>query len=203
VQTPEEAAFDHLAGAWSADVSPAARAQVLAYARLLLTWSVKVNLTAASSPEEVVGEHVCDSFAMSRAVPAGASVADVGAGGGLPGIPFALLRPDCRVTLVEPRAKRIAFLRTAVREAGLQSVEVLRARAEELGQGRFDVAASRATFPPETWIRIGLNLIRPGKTVLVFAAATVAAPPGCLQVWSSEYRTAAGHGRWLGAFTAG
>jgi len=127
---------------------------VLGFGRRLIEWNARVNLTARSRwPSD--GEHVVDSFAMASLVPPGSSVVDVGAGGGLPGIPFSILRPDARLVVVEPRAKRIAFLRTVVRELQLASTEVLRERADALDRGGFDVAASRATFSAEEWQWLG------------------------------------------------
>jgi 16S rRNA (guanine527-N7)-methyltransferase len=175
--------------------------RVLGFCHLLVQWNAGVNLTGARSVAEVVGEHVVDSFAMARLVPPGSSVVDVGAGGGLPGLPFAIMRPDARITVVEPRAKRVAFLRTAVRELPLTSAEVVRERAAGLHPGAFDVAASRATFPPAEWLSLGLGLVRPEGLVLVFAG----------QEWRPEnssfrtcdafgYTTASGRSRWIGAF---
>src|SRR5436853_71284 len=91
---------------------------------LLLVWNRQINLTGARSLDELLSEHLPDSFALSRLVPQSASVADVGSGGGLPAIPFALLRPDASLTLFETRAKRVAFLRTAIRELGVGSARI-------------------------------------------------------------------------------
>jgi 16S rRNA (guanine527-N7)-methyltransferase len=142
-----------------------------------------------------------DAFAMSRLVPAGSSVVDVGAGGGLPGLAVAILRPDARVTMVEPRAKRVAFLRTAVRELRLAGTTVFHGRADALGSRGFDVAASRATFPPDEWFGIGRGLVRPGGLVLVFAG-DVWRPeePGVGPAKELRYVTATERNRWIGAF---
>jgi 16S rRNA (guanine527-N7)-methyltransferase len=171
------------------------------FCRLLMQWNSSVNLTGARSVVEVIGEHVVDSFAMARLVPAGSSVVDVGAGGGFPGLPFALTRPDARVTLVEPRAKRVAFLRTAVRELRLNNAEVVRERADGLNRGGFDVAASRATFPPEEWLDLGLRLVRPEGLVLVFSGRAWRPEISSLRPSDAfDYVTASGRGRWIGAF---
>jgi len=90
----------------------------------------------------VNGEHVVDSFAMASLVPPGlrwSTWALVRSSGNS----VSILRPDARLVVVEPRAKRIAFLRTVVRELQLASTEVLRERADALDRGGFDVAASR------------------------------------------------------------
>jgi len=176
-------------------------AAVTRFCRLLMQWNSGVNLTGARSVAEVIGEHVVDSFAMARLVPAGSSVVDVGAGGGFPGLPFAIARPDARVVLVEPRAKRVAFLRTAVRELQLKNAEVVRERADELDRGGFDVATSRATFPPEEWLDLGLGLVRPGGLVLVFSGQAWRPEISSLRTYDAiGYVTASGRGRWIGAF---
>jgi 16S rRNA (guanine527-N7)-methyltransferase len=171
------------------------------FCRLLLKWNAHVNLTGARTVAEVVGEHVVDGFAMARLVPPGSSVVDVGAGGGLPGLAFAILRPDARLTMVEPRAKRVAFLHAAVRESQLGSTAVFRGRADALARSGFDVAASRATFPPEEWLRVGLGLVRPGGLVLVFAGDPWSPEDSSLRAVNElHYETASGKCLWIGAF---
>jgi 16S rRNA (guanine527-N7)-methyltransferase len=201
VHEDEAACLAKLTEKWKFPLTPEVVARVLGFCRLLMEWNAGVNLTGARSVAEVVGEHLVDSFAMARLVPPGSSVVDVGAGGGLPGLPFAITRPDARVTVVEPRAKRVAFLRTAVREFQLASTEVVRERAEVLGRGGFDVAASRATFPPEEWLGLGLRLVRPGGLVLVFSGQEW--HPDELSLHTSDalnYATASGRSRWIGVF---
>ena len=190
-----------LASTWGLVLTPAQVERLDAYIALLHTWNARVNLTGARTRETLVGEHLPDSLAMLHLVPPAARIVDVGAGGGLPALPFALLRPDASLTLVEPRAKRAAFLRTAVRELGLPRVEVHAVRVESLGPDTraFDVATSRATFPPPEWLRFGLGLVRPGGRVLVFAAAPLFTEAARL-VDEIRYNTYRGHARWAGAY---
>ena len=190
-----------LAHEWSCPVVEEVVDRVLRYFHRLLEWNVRVNLTGARSLSELIGDHLPDSFALSRFCPPGSSVLDVGSGGGLPGIPFSLLRPDCQVTLLEPRAKRVAFLNTAVREVGLGNTRVVRARLEDGFPSRFDVAVSRATFPPEEWIGVGFSVLVPAGR-LVLLSTQEYRPAGCDMrlVDCSEYRTAARVARWAGCF---
>jgi 16S rRNA (guanine527-N7)-methyltransferase len=199
---PEETAFfEELAQAWDLTPSAERSARLQAFVSRMLEWNARINLTGAKSRQELVGEHLVDSFVISRFLPAGCSLVDIGAGGGLPGIPLAVLRPDVRLTLVEPRAKRVAFLRTVVHELALQSVEVLRCRSDDLKAGAFDVCVSRATFPPEEWLRVGRGLARVGGLVLVLANARLeAADTSARLVNSAEYTTVCGRSRWMGAF---
>jgi 16S rRNA (guanine527-N7)-methyltransferase len=91
--------------------------------------------------------HILNSAALSGLILAGRKVADVGSGAGLPGIPLALLRPDVRMTLIEPLLRRSNFLTQTVDELGLgERVEVIRSRAEDHSQ-TYDVVVARALAP--------------------------------------------------------
>jgi 16S rRNA (guanine527-N7)-methyltransferase len=158
-------------------------AALSAYAELLLRWNTRINLTAARSIEVLVGEHLPDPFALARRLDQPARVVDVGSGGGLPAIPLALLRGQLTVELVEPIAKKAAFLRTAIRELGIGArVSVRVARGEALARtlaanrsSAFDVAISRATLAPQKWLALGARLVRPGGRL--FALTTADALP--------------------------
>ena len=83
-----------------------------------------------------------------RSLAPGVRVADVGSGAGLPGLVWAVLRDDLAITLIEPLARRVSFLEEAVETLGLTTVDVVRARAEELHGGTtYDVVTSRAVAP--------------------------------------------------------
>jgi 16S rRNA (guanine527-N7)-methyltransferase len=155
-------------------ISREAGTGVARYCELLLRWNERINLTGARTLDELLREHLPDSFALAALVGAQARVIDVGSGGGLPAVPFSLLRPDAAVTLVEPRAKRVAFLRTAVRELGL-ACTVVAGRVDTV-KDRFDVASSRATFPPAEWLQEGSRLVVPGGHVLFLVHETAELP---------------------------
>jgi 16S rRNA (guanine527-N7)-methyltransferase len=109
---------------------------------LLRLWNRGINLTRIDSLEDAVRLHYCESLYLGRSLPSGAfSIADVGSGGGFPGIPVAVLRPECAVTLIESHARKAVFLREA--SAGVSNVSVVQERAELLPQ-RYDWAISRA-----------------------------------------------------------
>lgn len=113
---------------------------------------------------------------MAPLIPAGASVLDLGSGAGLPGLVLALARPDLRVSLVEPMLRRCAFLAAAVDELDLDTVTVLRARAEELaGTLSVDVVTARAVAPLATLATLAVPLLRPGGLVLALKGATAEA----------------------------
>jgi 16S rRNA (guanine527-N7)-methyltransferase len=113
-----------------------------AHCDLMLRWNARLNLTSITSPAEVVERHYCESLFLADHLPAGAwSVADVGSGAGFPGIPVAILRPDCRVTLIESHRRKAVFLREATRT--LPNVRILAARADSITE-TFDCVISRA-----------------------------------------------------------
>jgi 16S rRNA (guanine527-N7)-methyltransferase len=186
---------------WNLTLSAEACTRLLTFVSRLLEWNARINLTGAKSRNELFSEHLVDSFAMTRFLPKGCSLADVGSGGGLPGIPLAILRPDIRLTMVEPRAKRVAFLRTVSYELGLRSIEILRSRSDELKAGSFDACASRATFPPEEWLKVGGALARAGGQVLVFTNEIwTGGDPAARLVDSVLYSSGSGRSRWMGSF---
>lgn len=150
------------------------------FCALFATWNVRINLGGARSFEELVDEHLVDAFAARSLLLPGDSVVDVGSGGGLPALPLACLCRDSSFELWEPRAKRAAFLRTAVRELELRDrVAVVGRRLEEVPRdveapgstsresGAYSVAMSRATWAPPEWLARARQLA-PGARVLVF-----------------------------------
>jgi 16S rRNA (guanine527-N7)-methyltransferase len=100
------------------------------YCALLEKWNRVYNLTAIRERSKIVSHHVLDCLAVAAHLP-GDSLADVGSGAGLPGIPLAIARPQMAVVLLESNHKKGAFLRQAVVELGLSNVQVMTSRAEE------------------------------------------------------------------------
>jgi 16S rRNA (guanine527-N7)-methyltransferase len=172
-------ALERQGAALGAPCGPEEREALFAYATLLMTWNARINLTGATSLGDVAEEHLPDAFALAARFPGPEplTVIDVGSGGGLPALPLAVLRPALTFRLLEPTAKKAAFLRTAVRELGLRErVKVETARAETVAPALADIATSRATFPPAEWIVAGAQLVRPGGHVFVFTTPD-AEPP--------------------------
>jgi 16S rRNA (guanine527-N7)-methyltransferase len=119
--------------------------------------------------------HLLNCGVLADAVDQGLRVADVGSGAGLPGLVVAVRRPDLRVTLVEPLLRRSIFLEEVVADLGLDNVEVVRARAEELhGRRTFDVVTSRAVAPMDRLLRWCLPLCGPAGAVLAIKGSRVA-----------------------------
>ncbi len=113
----------------------------------LSKWNERLNLTRISDLEDSVRLHYCESLFLGRFLPPGPlSIVDIGSGAGFPGIPVAILRPECEVTLVESHQRKAVFLREASRE--LKNISVISKRAEDMDI-RFDWLISRAVAPAE------------------------------------------------------
>lgn len=138
-----------------------AEAHLLAFAALLAKWNRTYNLTALRSPEQAVSHHLLDSLAILPAVGNG-PLLDVGSGGGLPGIPLAIARPDLPVTLLDSNSKKTAFLTQAAIELGLAQVRVHTGRVEDLTGVRFPVITSRAFAELADFVGLTRHLIAPG-----------------------------------------
>jgi 16S rRNA (guanine527-N7)-methyltransferase len=138
---------------------------------LVDSWNQRIDLTAARSPEELVDLLIADALEIACCAPQGGHWVDVGSGAGAPGLGLALLRPDLRVTLVEPLQKRITFLRTVSGTLQIPSLEIVRARGEELvAKGRvFDHAVARATLAPTAWLSLGSQLAPRGNVWVLVA----------------------------------
>jgi 16S rRNA (guanine527-N7)-methyltransferase len=124
-----------------------AQARLLAYLALLDKWNRTHNLTAIREPERMITHHLLDSLAVLPHLPsrAGLRLIDIGSGGGLPGIPLAIVRPDWQLTLLDSNFKKATFLRQAAIELPLPNVDVVAARVEEYAPAAgFDIAISRA-----------------------------------------------------------
>jgi 16S rRNA (guanine527-N7)-methyltransferase len=149
------------------------------YVSWLLEWNRAINVTGADSAEAVIEEHLPDSFALARLVGQAPDLLDVGSGGGLPGVPFGILRPGVRLTLSEPRAKRRAFLSQVVHRLGL-GARVVGDRVQSLPTGHFSAAVARAVFPPGEWLELGGRLVSEEGRVVVLTSsdANWSPPPG-------------------------
>ena len=143
------------------DLSLEVQARLLRYLGLLTKWNRTYNLTAIREPSRLVSHHLLDSLAVLPHLH-GRSVADVGTGAGLPGIPIALARPDWRVVLLDSNHKKGAFLRQAVLELKLPNTRVVTDRAEVWRPAElFEVVISRAFSDLPGFIEAGKHLCHP------------------------------------------
>lgn len=153
---------------------PPQAALVADFSRLLdlvVAWNAKVDLTAARDADELADLFFADAVVVARAsATPGQRWVDVGSGAGAPGLPLALLMPEVGFTLIEPKAKRVAFLRTALGSLGRADVVVERGRSEALRADGYDVAISRATLGPKQWLNEGARLATRAIWVLLARA---------------------------------
>jgi len=122
--------------------------QILAYLQLLLRWNQRINLTAIREPENCVTRHFGESLFLARHAQLAGDLLDIGSGAGFPGLALKIVFPEISVTLLEPVAKKRAFLKEAARVCGFHQVEVRGERLQEWAstnaERRFDSATMRA-----------------------------------------------------------
>jgi 16S rRNA (guanine527-N7)-methyltransferase len=147
------------------------------FAALLADHGVERGLIGPREVERLWDRHLFNSGVLAELLPRNCRVVDVGSGAGLPGIPLAIARPDIRLSLLEPMARRVAWLQEAVETLGLD-VEVVRGRAEEpevrRRLGGSDIVTARAVAPLERLAKWCLPLLRPGGRMLALKGASAA-----------------------------
>jgi 16S rRNA (guanine527-N7)-methyltransferase len=146
-----------------------------AYAALLADDGVVRGLIGPREAPRLWERHLLNCAVLAELIDEGADVADIGSGAGLPGLVLAVVRPDLRLTLVEPLLRRATFLQDAVDRLGLDNVEVVRARAEELhGKREFSVVTSRAVAPLDRLLDWSMPLVRQGGCLLAMNGSSAA-----------------------------
>lgn len=167
--------------------------QMAALAARLMAENEKYNLTALREPAQVARLHFADSLTALETglFKKGAKVADVGTGAGFPGLPLAILLPDCLFTLVESVGKKARFVQDCIGELGLKNTVCLAARAEELGRlpahrAAYDIVVSRAAAPLPLLLELCLPLLKTGGSLIAYkgrgATEELAAAQNALQL---------------------
>ena len=142
------------------------------YAELLAGPGVEQGLLGPRETARLWDRHLINCAAVAELVPPASSLIDLGSGAGLPGVVLAMLLPDSEVVLLEPLARRVAFLEECVRALGLGNAAVHRGRAEDVaGQLAADVVTARAVAPMERLAALALGLVHPGGLVLAIKGA--------------------------------
>jgi 16S rRNA (guanine527-N7)-methyltransferase len=149
------------AGIAELGLAPSADAteRLLDYLELLSRWNAVYNLTAVRDPTDMVERHLLDSLAVAPFV-RGDSLADLGTGAGLPGIPLAILNPDRQHVLIDSNGKKTRFLREAVRTLALANVRVEQSRVED-ARGHYDCITARAFATLGEMLTLGGHLLAP------------------------------------------
>jgi 16S rRNA (guanine527-N7)-methyltransferase len=140
-------------------------------AGLLEKWAKRINLSGHRTRDEIVRRLILDAAALAAQLPELATLADIGSGAGFPGFPIAILRPECRLTLVESRGRRHHFQREAIRQLGLTNVSAVLGRAEDLEPIPCAAAIGQAVARPPELIPLLLPWTEPGG-LLVFPGGT-------------------------------
>jgi 16S rRNA (guanine527-N7)-methyltransferase len=163
--------LDTFSEAHDLPIDPGVRERFATYLQLLERFNAKMNLIGPMEPDEVVDSLICDSLVVGIVADITGDVLDVGSGAGFPGLPLAMMWPEARFTLVEPRLKRSQFLEIARRRLKVDNVDVVRARLEEVEPALFDVVCSKAFQPPAQWVETAAAWCKPGGSVVVLHAA--------------------------------
>jgi len=143
--------------------------RLAAYLALLAKWNRTHNLTAIRDPERMVTHHVLDALVVLPHLPAraGMRLLDVGSGGGVPGLPLAIARPEWQVVVLDSNHKKGAFLQQAIIELGLANAQAVTSRVEDyVPAAPFDVVVSRAFAELAEFVEQAKHLVAPGGAML-------------------------------------
>lgn len=175
------------------------------FAELVSQWGKKTDLVKAASVDELIDVLFTDAWQLATLLDGmddpPTRLLDVGAGAGAPTIPLVSLRPELRAVLLEPRRRRVAFMRTAVGTLGLREhVEVVEGRLETW-DGAQDIALSRATFAPDEWLERASALAP--RVVVMLAGGEPPERDGWEVEAESAYQTIAGAPRRVRVYRRG
>ena len=166
---------------WGVTLTPQQVEAFGLYYRELVLWNERVNLTSVADYEGVQVKHFLDSLSCLQVLDTlapDAKCIDIGAGAGFPGLPLKMVRPCIRLTLLESVGKKVDFLEHVVKALGLEDVDVVQGRAEELGRHPdyrevFDVALARAVAQMAVLVEYALPLLRVGGLFVAQKGADV------------------------------
>jgi 16S rRNA (guanine527-N7)-methyltransferase len=168
----DETRLQQLLKPYGLDLSPEQTKQTLAYLELLLRWNQKINLTAIRDPAECATRHFGESLFLAAHRHLNGTLLDIGSGAGFPGLALKILFPELSVTLLEPVAKKRAFLKEATRVARFTQVAVRGDRLEHFRDATpapaFDFATMRAVGGLETLIPIAADCLNPCGRLLLW-----------------------------------
>jgi 16S rRNA (guanine527-N7)-methyltransferase len=148
------------------------------HAKEILDWNRSANLTAITEPDVMAEKLFVDVLPVCPLVPAGVRLLDIGSGGGFPGVPLKILRPDIKVTLLDGRRKKINFLKQVIRITGLKGIEARQDRAEALiskaeTSKRYGVVISKAFAGLNKMLRLSLPLLDGKGLVIAMKGASL------------------------------
>lgn len=166
--------------------------QIRVYIDLLLRWNRRISLTSITAPEEIVRTHFAESLlATKTVVKIHGRLADVGTGAGFPGIPLKMFLPSLRLTVIEPNAKKCAFLAEVLRMLELKDVEITQKRYDDVRRpdAPFDIVTARALGQFFEFAEWAESVLAPGGHIMIWTG-----PDGRLEL---ERRKSV---KWLAPF---
>jgi 16S rRNA (guanine527-N7)-methyltransferase len=172
------------------------------YIDVLTKWNARINLTAVRAPKEMVQRHFGESFFVANHVLAERAVEkviDLGSGAGFPGVPFAMLAPEARVTLIESNQKKATFLRELIFQLDLKNALVFADRGEKYAQTA-DVVTMRAVDSFGTTLPLAVKLVEPkGRIALMVGSSQVQEAISLVKKieWNEPVPVPGGHSRVL------
>ena len=166
--------------AYNVVLAPAALEKLSGYLELLLHWNRKVNLTGLKDPRTIVRRLFAESIYAAKIIELTGWLVDVGSGAGFPGLALKLLAPDLRVTLVEARHKKCAFLKEVACQCGFSAVEVVAERFESWAAGlpataQANIVTTRAVDVSPELLQIIKTLLAPGASLVLLTTRRLAA----------------------------
>ena len=144
------------------DLSGEQQDKLLAYVEMLKKWNKTYNLTALRDESQIISHHLLDSLTLPPYLEGAQTMLDVGSGGGQPGIPAAVCRPDLQITLLDANTKKTSFLQQAAIELELKNVRVISGRVEAVQGLRADVITSRAFAELADFVNWTAHLLQDG-----------------------------------------
>ncbi len=151
--------------------------------KLLLAWNSRTNLTAITDDVQAAYFHYLDSLAIVPLLPEG-DLVDFGSGGGFPGMVIALAQPNRSVTLMEPKRKKVSFLKTAALRLNLPNVRVIQASHSDPPTSRFTVGVTRATFSDPNDLQACLTWLKNTGQLVAMRASADADPKKIMHHYS-------------------
>ena len=144
------------------DLSGEQQDKLLAYVKMLKKWNKTYNLTALRDESQIISHHLLDSLTLPPYLESAQTMLDVGSGGGQPGIPAAVCRPNWQITLLDANTKKTSFLQQAAIELELKNVRVVSGRVEAVQGLRADVITSRAFAELADFVNWTAHLLQDG-----------------------------------------
>jgi 16S rRNA (guanine527-N7)-methyltransferase len=188
----DEATVCHLLEPFGLSLTSDQSGKVIAYLELLLRWNKKINLTAIRDAETCVTRHFGESLYLGRWVTLNGKLLDIGSGAGFPGLSLKIIFPDLSVTLLEPVAKKRAFLKEVARVCGMSLVEVRPERLEDFACGQppplYDAATARAVGHLEELVPLAARCLKAGGDLFLWLSRRQASGMGYVERAMSEVR---------------